>query len=134
MRRSLRQFVRERAGHRCEYCHLPDNAAPAAFHVEHVIARQHGDSDASDKRGWSCHRCNLKKGPNLSGLDPLTGKIAALFHPRRQRWPRHFQWVGAVLIGLTKTGRVTVAVLDINDPHRIELRQTLIDQIEWPGD
>jgi hypothetical protein len=25
-------------------------------------------------------------------------------------------------------------VLDINDPHRIELRQTLIDQIEWPGD
>ncbi len=134
MKRSLRQFVRERAGQRCEYCHLPDNAAPAAFHVEHVIARQHSGSDAHDNRCWSCHRCNLKKGPNLSGLDPLTGKIAALFHPRRQRWQRHFQWVGAVLIGRTKTGRVTVAVLDINDAHRIELRQTLIDQHEWPGD
>jgi hypothetical protein len=63
-------------------------------------------------------------------MDPLTGKIARLFNPRGQRWHRHFQWIGAVLLGRTKTGRATVAVLDINDPHRIELRQTLIDQHE----
>jgi hypothetical protein len=24
-------------------------------------------------------------------------------------------------------------LLDINGPHRIQLRQTLIDQHEWPG-
>jgi len=131
MARSLRQFVRARAGYRCEYCHLPDDATPAAFHVDHVIARQHGGSDQPDNRCWSCHRCNLKKGPNLSGRDPLSGNTVALFHPRRQRWVRHFRWVGAVLIGRTRCGRATIAVLDINDHGRVELRQTLIDQGEW---
>jgi len=135
MRRPLRQFVRNRAGHRCEYCHLPDTTAPAAaFHVEHVIAKQHHGGDGPENCCWSCHRCNLKKGPNLSGRDPLTGNIGRLFNPRRQRWQRHFQWVGAVLVGRTQTGRATVAVLDINEPHRIELRQALLDHDEWPGD
>jgi hypothetical protein len=135
MKRSLRQFVRERAGHRCEYCHLPDSAVPAArFHVEHIIAKQHGGSDGLDNRCWSCHRCNLKKGPNLSGRDPLTGDIVSLFHPRRQRWSKHFQWVGAVLLGQTKTGRATVAVLDINDPYRVELREVLRGQEETLGE
>lgn len=135
MKRSLRQFVRERAGQRCEYCHLPDRAASAAdFHVEHVRAKQHGGSDGPDNRSWSCHRCNLKKGPNLSGPDPLTDNILRLFDPRRQRWQRHFKWIGAVLIGRTQTGRATVAVLDINDPHRVQLRQTIVDQGEWPAD
>ena len=135
MRRSLRQFVREGAGRRCEYCRLPDSAAPAAaFHVEHIIAKQHGGSSGPDNRCWSCHRCNLKKGPNLSGRDPLTGNIVPLFHPRRQSWRRHFRWVGAVLVGRTQTGRATAAVLDVNDPGRVRLRQALIDDGEWPGD
>lgn len=135
MRRSLRRFVRDRAGHRCEYCHLPDAAAPAAaFHVEHVIAEQHGGSDGPENRCWSCHRCNFKKGPNLSGRDPLTGKIVLLFHPRRQRWSRHFQRVGAMLVGRTQTGRATVAVLDVNEPQRVALRLELLDQDEWPAD
>jgi HNH endonuclease len=134
MRQSLRQVVRERAGGRCEYCHLPDWAVPVApFHVEHIIARQHGGSDLPENRCWSCHRCNFKKGPNLSGRDPLHGNVVPLFHPRRQRWGRHFRWVGAVLVGRTRTGRATVAVLDMNEPHRVRLRQALIDQHEWPG-
>ncbi len=42
MKRPQRQFVRERAGRRCEYCHIPDAALPAAsFHVEHILAKQH---------------------------------------------------------------------------------------------
>lgn len=135
MARSLRQLVRERAGCRCEYCHLPDAAAPAAtFHVEHVIAKQHGGPDTPDNRCWSCHRCNLHKGPNLSGRDPLTGAVVRLFNPRRQSWVRHFEWAGPVLVGRTRTGRATVAVLNINDPLRVQLRQLLMDAGEWPGD
>jgi hypothetical protein len=134
MPQSLRQFVRERAGFRCEYCHLPDfAAATSAFHVEHVIARQHGGADDPDNRAWSCHRCNLYKGPNLSGRDPLTGKIVRLFDPRRQSWKRHFEWYGAVLAGRTQIGRATIAVLGINDPQRVELRQMLMDEGEWVG-
>jgi hypothetical protein len=135
MRRALRHFVRQRAGRRCEYCHLPDSAAPAAdFHVEHIIARQHGGGDAPDNRCWSRHRCNFKKAPNLSGRDPLTGNVVPLFHPRRQVWRRHFRWSRATLFGRTQTGRATIAVLGINDRERIRLRQTLIDHGEWPGD
>jgi hypothetical protein len=135
MRRLIRQFVRARAGSRCEYCHLPDFAAPAsAFHVEHVIARQHGGAEDPDNFCWSCHRCNLHKGPNLSGRDPLTDKVVRLFDPRRQSWPRHFEWLGPVLAGRTQTGRATIAVLDVNDPQRVELRQILLANAEWPDD
>src|SRR5258708_6762618 len=111
----LRQLVRDRADCRCEYCHLPDFAAPAsAFHVEHVIAKQHGGSDEPENRAWSCHRCNFSKGPNLSGKDPLTDNVVRLFDPRRQAWTRHFERLGALIVGRTQTGRATIAVLDMN--------------------
>ncbi len=135
MPRSLRQFVRKRAGFRCEYCRLPDFAAPAStFHVEHVIAKQHGGADDPVNLAWCCHRFNLCKAPNLSGRDPLMDKIVRLFDPRRQTWKRHFEWYGAVLVGRTQNGRATIAVLDINDPNRIELRQALMDTGEWSNE
>jgi hypothetical protein len=135
MKPALRQFVRERAGRRCEYCHLPDFAAPlSAFHVEHILAKQHGGSDQPANRCWSCHRCNLHKGPNLSGRDTLTGKVVRLFNPRRQSWNRHFEWRGALLVGRTQTGRATIAVLDINDPQRVKLRKILIEHGDWPDE
>jgi len=37
--------VRERAGYRCEYCSLPQDAEP--FFGYHVVARQHGGTDDS---------------------------------------------------------------------------------------
>jgi hypothetical protein len=133
MTRLFRQLVRERAGRRCEYCRLPDVAVPAStFHVEHVIARQHGGADDLENCCWSCHRCNLHKGPNLSGRDPLTGNVVRLFDPRRQSWKRHFEWREALLLGRTQTGRATVAVLDINAPQRVALRRILRDEGDLP--
>ena len=32
-----------------------------------------GSLDEVDNLALACHRCNLHKGPNLSGIDPLTG-------------------------------------------------------------
>jgi hypothetical protein len=104
------------------------------FHVEHVIAKQHGGSDDAANRCWSCNRCNLHKGPNLSGRDPLTDDVALLFNPRRQMWRRHFKWLGPILLGRTSIGRATIAVLDINDPQRVKLRQILLDEDEWAED
>lgn len=41
--------VRERAGHRCEYCKLHEGDSPlAALHVEHVPPRFHDGSDDLD--------------------------------------------------------------------------------------
>lgn len=128
-----RQLVCDRAGGRCEYCHLPEFTAPVSnFHIEHIIAKQHGGSDEPDNLAWSCHRCNLHKGPNLSGIDPLTERVVRLFDPRRQSWKRHFEWLGAPLLGRTQIGRATVAVLDINDPQRLDLRQIIRDDGDWP--
>lgn len=120
-----RQFVRDRAENRCEYCRLPQHAVEATFHVEHVVARQHQGGDDVDNLALACNRCNLYKGPNLSAIDPLTKAIVLLFHPRKDLWNEHFSLNGAAIIGLTPTGRATVRLLEINAPRRVRLRSLL---------
>lgn len=127
------QSVRDRAGHRCEYCGLPQAAIPmVTFHVEHIIARQHGGSDDPSNLALSCHHCNLHKGPNIAGIDPDTGQMVALFHPRRDSWPVHFRWQGAELTGLTPTARATILVLAINDPDFRSMRGALLTAGRFP--
>lgn len=130
---ALRGFVRERAGRRCEYCRLhEDDADFLAFHVEHVIAKQHGGTDDPDSLCYACSECNWAKGPNLSGL--LDGKLYPLFNPRRQKWSRHFYWDHTSLVGKTKTGIVTIQVLNINDASRVMLRENLLFEGRFPPD
>ena len=74
----------------------------------------------------ACHRCNLRKGPNLTGIDPQTGQVTRLFHPRQDRWSDHFVFEGACIAGLTAAGRATIHVLDLNDPRRLDLRTAII--------
>jgi hypothetical protein len=122
---ATRDFVRQRAVNRCEYCHMPQEATPfIAFHVEHVIARQHVDERQSNPSGlaYACDRCNAFKGPNLSTIDPATGVKVDLFDPRTNVWPDHFAVSGGMIVGLTPVGRATVRLLNMNDPRRIELR------------
>ena len=121
-----RRFVRERAAERCEYCRLHQNNSELVHHIEHVVARQHGGSDNVDNLALSCHRCNLHKGPNLSGVDPLTSRVETLFHPRCDLWHEHFAFQGIYIAGLTACGRATVEVLVLNDARRLELRQELL--------
>ena len=86
----LAEMVRRRTGHPCEYCRLPQAAFYRSFHIEHIVARQHGRSKQLDNLALACWRCNLKKGPNLAGIDPGTGQATALFHPRKDDWTEHF--------------------------------------------
>jgi hypothetical protein len=126
MTAALHRLVRWRADNRCEYCRLhEDEAAFARFHIEHIIARQYGGRDRADNLALACQRCNLFKGPNLSGIDPHTGQIVPLFHPRRQTWARHFRWEGVRAVGRTRSGRATVALLKMNAPRRLALRRAL---------
>ena len=97
-----------------------------SFHIEHIVAKKHHGGDDPNNLAWSCLACNLGKSSNLSGRDTVTGRVAVLFNPRRQRWSRHFAWDGAELVGLTPCGRATVDVLNINDPDRVKLRGLLI--------
>jgi hypothetical protein len=129
----LRAFVRERAGRGCEYRRLhEDDADFLAFHVEHIVAKQHGGTVNPDHLCYACAECNWAKGPNLSGM--LGGKLYPLFNPRTQKWARHFYWDHTTLVGKTKTGIVTVQELNINDPSRIMLRENLLFEGRFPPD
>jgi HNH endonuclease len=122
---ATRDRVRQRAGNCCEYCRLAESAHDRAFHIEHIVARQHGGGDEEENLALACDRCNLCKGPNLTGIDSLTRQIATLFHPRRDDWNDHFQWDGSSLVGKTPTGRTTIHLLKINAPARVELRERM---------
>ena len=74
----------------------------------------------------ACDRCNAYKGPNLSSLDPQTGLVVELFHPRNQVWQEHFAFQSVNIMGLTPIGRATVGLLKMNDERRRTLRAELI--------
>ncbi len=93
------------------------------------MAKQHGGLTRLDNLALACWQCNLKKSPNLSGIDPETGEVTGLFHPRIRTWPDHFVFrklkakVGKVeMAGLTPVGRATVRVLELNEEFRQALR------------
>lgn len=79
----VRDLVRRRANDRCEYCRLRQEHSRLTHHIEHIVAKQHDGSDAVDNLALACHRCNLQKGPNLTGFDRGTETIVPLFNPRR---------------------------------------------------
>ncbi len=58
MEAELREFVRRRAGDRCEYCRLPQEFSELRFHVEHIIPRQHGGTDDPGDLALACPDCN----------------------------------------------------------------------------
>ncbi|HEX9723282.1 MAG TPA: HNH endonuclease [Vicinamibacteria bacterium] len=123
-----KRLVRARANERCEYCGIHQRIYPdLAFHIEHIVARQHGGSDEPDNLALSCHLCNSKKGPNLSSLDPQTGILTRLFHPRTDRWDEHFGTTDdGRILGLTDVGRTTGQLLDMNSEIRTRIRREIL--------
>lgn len=118
-----RRLVRLRAANRCEYCQLPEEHSPVArLQLEHIRPRKHGGSDDDGNLALACIDCNLRKGSNLTGIDPETDQVVELDNPRQQSWSDHFAWNGVRLRGLTDVGRVTIRVMDLNSDDRIIVR------------
>lgn len=126
--RLLETAVIRRAGGRCEYCHFPESASELPFHLDHIIAEKHRGPTTAANLAWACFSCNLFKGPNIAGVDPVTGKLTRLFHPRRDLWKRHFTWRGVWLHGTTAVARTTIAVLAINSADSLAVREALHDE------
>src|SRR5229473_3437771 len=123
MDETIRQRVIDRAGGVCEYSHLPQSAYPVPFEVDHIIAVQHRGKTILSNLALACLNDNGHKGPNIAGVDPVTGQLTRLFNPRRHKWHRHFRYDGPVLVGNTAIGRTTVVVLVMNDPVMVALRR-----------
>lgn len=62
---ATRDLVRRRAQNQCEYCLLPQAYSPLTHYIERIVAKQRGGGDDADNLALACHRCNLRKGPNL---------------------------------------------------------------------
>jgi len=124
---ATRDLVRRRASGRCEYWLLRQEHSELAHHIEHIVAKQHGGSDEGSNLALACHRCNLRKGTNLTGIDPRTNEIAPLFHPRNSDWAENFVLEGDRIVGITGVGRATVQLLAMNDQRRLELRRQILN-------
>jgi hypothetical protein len=127
-----RELVRQRANGRCEYCRLHQRFSDLSHHIEHVIARQHGGLDECDNLALACHFCNFRKGPNLSGIDPVTGTLVPLFHPRRDSWTEHFLLDRTRIESATPLRRATILVLAMNEARRLDLRSAILDSGQSP--
>ena len=120
---STRNAVRDRAGQQCEYCQREQADSPLIpLHIEHVIPRKHDGGDGIENLALACADCNFKKSSDLAGLDPDTGQLTPLFHPRQHPWSEHFGWIGIQIIGLTPIGRTTIRVLGLNSSERLRVR------------
>ncbi|WP_395732063.1 HNH endonuclease [Prosthecobacter sp.] len=128
MESAIRNEVRQRAGNRCEYCRLrQQDEEESPFHIEHVIAQQHGGTDLLENLALACSWCNAVKGPNLSSIDPDSGELTRLYHPRKDRWEDHFRREGPYILGLTAVGRTTAWLLRFNDTDNLAQRHLLLE-------
>lgn len=123
---NLRRTVIKRARGKCEYCLLHQDDTSFTHPIDHIVAVRHGGKTVADNLACACIECNRNKGADLTTIDPLTGAITPLFHPRKQAWHEHFSLEGVQIVGLTDVGRATVALLRLNDPMRLMERAALI--------
>lgn len=124
---ALRRLVIGRAGERCEYCLLQAAVAFFPHEVDHVIAEKHGGTTEAPNLAYTCWRCNRHKGTDLGSFDPATHEFSLLYHPRTQRWQKHFALDGTQIEGITAEGRTTVQLLRLNAVERIGERQALLE-------
>ena len=129
----LRRQVQERAHGRCEYCRIHESDMYYPHEPDHVIAEKHGGATSLENLAWSCFYCNRFKGSDLASIDPISRRVVTLFHPRTQRWHRHFRLNSALIEGMTASGRATVILLHLNDAERIAYRLGLMEIGHYPS-
>ncbi|MCP4361691.1 MAG: HNH endonuclease [Chloroflexi bacterium] len=127
--------IAERADNRCEYCQTPDAFAIHTYNVEHIIPRVKDGQTILSNLAYSCSGCNSLKHTKTAGNDPITNEIAPLYNPRQDRWSEHFAWKDNLLqiVGLTATGRTTIAAIQLNRPGLMNLRRALLAISEHPA-
>ena len=122
----LRALIRERAKGKCEYCLLHEDDVLVSHEPDHIVALKHGGPTEEGNLAWTCFYCNCHKGSDLGSIDVKTGRLTRLFHPRRDKWKRHFRVEGSLFVPKTAVGRVTVSLLRLNRPDLVDLRGRLI--------
>jgi 5-methylcytosine-specific restriction endonuclease McrA len=132
--RAERTFVTERAKARCEYCRAPQIVTGTAYHVEHIMPSSRGGADDPSNYALCYVTCNGHKADHITGIDPQSGKEMPLFHPRRDRWERHFRFSPDTfeIVGITSKGRATIERLQMNEAKQVEARKLWVELDLFP--
>lgn len=129
---TIRQQVRERSGYSCEYCKTQERLIAMPLVVDRIFPTSLGGENVPSNLAAACYRCNQFKSAKISGRDPLSEEVVALFHPRKQLWLNHFAWTdeGLYIEGQTAIGRTTVETLRMNNTYVTESRKIWISE-DW---
>ena len=124
---AVRAQVVAQAGGVCEYCRYPEEFNSGRFAVDHIVPRDKGGANELANYALSCRGCNERKQAATDAPDPATEQIVPLFHPRTDVWTDHFAWSSdfRLMIGLTPTGRATIARLQTNHSGVVRQREVL---------
>ena len=128
---AIRNLVRQRAKHRCEYCGLPEAYSFYSHQIDHILPIKHrGNSDLINL-ALACFDCNNAKSSDVASYDEDTHELTPLYNPRNQIWSEHFVIENGVIKGKTAIGRVTVFTLNMNRIEQIETRKDLMEAGLW---
>ena len=121
----LRRQVAARAGGLCAYCRSTERLMGITFEIDHIAPISAGGKTDLNNLCLSCPSCNRHKAARTQALDPDSGELVPLFHPNRQSWAEHFQWIddGVQIAGLTAIGRATLQALHLNRPGLVQTRR-----------
>ncbi len=130
----LKKLVAERAKENCEYCRSQSRFGMQPFSIEHIIPRSRSGATTAENLALSCQGCNNCKYNKTDAIDPLSGELATLYHPRQEQWEEHFIWNDdfSLIIGITPTGRASVEALKLNRESLVNLRKILYSFGEHP--
>jgi hypothetical protein len=130
----LQQQIRKQFANCCAYCRTAENLTVAIFEFEHIVPLKVGGETVAANLCLACPTCNRHKATRQTLTDVVTGQTVLLFHPQNQRWDEHFTWdeTATRLIGLTPSGRVTIAALNMNRDQLIRVRRMWVKLGEHP--
>lgn len=98
------------------------------FVMEHIVPISEGGETALSNLALACGGCNGYKYNKVEAIDSESQRLVPLYHPREQVWQEHFAWSedSLQIIGLTATGRATIAALKMNRPGVVNMRRLLL--------
>jgi hypothetical protein len=115
----LQKQVRKRAKYLCEYCHADERWQFVPFTIDHIIPTSKENNDKLENLALACFHCNRYK----SNHEFVEG--VPIFNPRKMNWHEHFSWSDDFLeiVSKTKTGQITIDLLQLNRPRIIQIRK-----------
>jgi hypothetical protein len=130
----LRRQVREQFANCCAYCDTAEELTGAVFESDHILPIAPGGTTSTENLCLAGPTCNRYKSIRRKFPDPAPDKTAPLYYPQVDRWSEHFTWneTATHLVGLTPTGRATIAALNMNRAQLIRLQRIWVKLSEHP--